>query len=61
MLNFGLGCSSPLMHFVSFFSQDEDEYEKEDFTIKPTDNLVVLGKVHEDYGNLEIHGNGLLF
>lgn len=35
--------------------EDDDQFEKEDFSIRPTDNLLVVGKVHEDYANLEIH------
>ncbi|XP_072015618.1 periodic tryptophan protein 1 homolog [Amphiura filiformis] len=41
--------------YITLKDDEEDEFEREDFTIKPTDNLVVLGKVHEDYGNIEVH------
>ena len=45
-----------LLDLLFFVLQDDDQYEKEDFSIRPTDNLLVVGKVHEDYANLEIHG-----
>ena len=45
-------------NFSLFVLQDE---EKEDFIIKPDDNLIVVGHVDEDYSNLEIYGELKLF
>ncbi|XP_078000491.1 periodic tryptophan protein 1 homolog [Glandiceps talaboti] len=35
--------------------KDEDEEDIEDFTIKPTDNLILVGKAEKDYSNLEVY------
>ena len=37
--------------------KDLEEDEKEDFNIKPDDNLIVAGHVDQDFSTLEISGD----
>lgn len=38
------------------YSSLQDQYEREDFQIKPTDNLILAGKTDKDCCNLEVYG-----
>lgn len=41
--------------YITLKTNKEDREEREDINIKPTDNMIVIGKALEDYTNLEIY------
>ena len=54
-------CWLILGYYITIFSylhlKDFDQDEKEDFKIKPDDNLIVAGHVDQDFSTLEISGD----
>lgn len=41
---------------LTFFLILKDQYEREDFQIKPTDNFILAGKTEKDCCSLEVYG-----
>jgi len=48
------GEAKPLKHYPSDFSEDSEE-EKEDFTIRKNDGIIVAATAENDFSNLEIY------
>ena len=44
----------PLKHYPSDFSEDSEE-EKEDFTIRKSDGIIVAATAENDFSNLEVY------
>ncbi|XP_071494540.1 periodic tryptophan protein 1 homolog [Diadema antillarum] len=41
--------------YISIKDDEEDDIDREDINIKPSDNMIVIGKAEEDFCNLEVY------